>query len=139
MPRVGQELENPATGERITFVRIEEEVVEMDAVWPAGGRRMPAHVHPGAEERWQVVAGRAVIRVGGDQHSARPGDVVVAPAGVPHEAWNAGERDARVRISLRPALRWPEFVERLFAGESPAALLREFRREVAAPERGASQ
>jgi hypothetical protein len=57
----------------------------------------------------------------------------VAPAGAPHLAWNPTDEPVRLRIEMRPALRWQELVERLFAGESPAALLREFPRELAPP------
>jgi hypothetical protein len=34
---------------------------------------------------------------------------------------------------MRPALRWEEFVRRLFAGEPPSELLREYRSEIAPP------
>jgi hypothetical protein len=34
---------------------------------------------------------------------------------------------------MRPALRWAEFTERLFRGDSPAELLREFSREIVVP------
>jgi mannose-6-phosphate isomerase-like protein (cupin superfamily) len=126
----GQQVENPATGERIVFVRIEDEVVEMDARWTRSGRRTGPHLHPHAEERWEVIEGRAAFRIEGAEREAGPGDIVVAPAGVPHEAWNPGAGEARVRIELRPALRWAEFVERLFAGEPPAELLAEYRDEI---------
>ena len=49
-------------------------------------------------------------------------------------AWNPTDGEVRLRIEMRPALRWEEFVERLFAagddGGALAALLREFSREV---------
>src|SRR3712207_8985639 len=40
---------------------------------------------------------------------------VVAPPGVPHEAWNPTDGPVRLRIEMRPALRWRAFVERLVA------------------------
>jgi mannose-6-phosphate isomerase-like protein (cupin superfamily) len=107
----------------------------MDAVWPRPGRRTLPHVHPGMEERWEVVAGRARFRIGEEELEAGPGETVVAPPGTPHVAWNPTDGEVRLRIEMRPALRWEEFVERLFAGESPAALLSEFPREVAPPPR----
>ena len=140
MARAGQTIENAVTGERITFVTTaadsDGELVAMDAVWPRPGRRAIEHVHPEAEERWEVTAGRAGFRIGGEELEAGPGEVVVAPAGTPHEAWNAGTGEARVRIELRPALRWEEFAERLFGGgDDPAALFAEFSREIALPPR----
>jgi len=140
MARAGQELENPATGERVLFVRTAAdtggEVLEMEARWPAGGRRTAPHVHPEAEERWEVLAGTARFRIGDVESEGGPGRVAVAPPGTPHEAWNADTGETRVRIEFRPALRWEEFVERLFAGEPPAELLREFSREVRPAARG---
>jgi quercetin dioxygenase-like cupin family protein len=126
-------VENPATGERVTFVSYSPEVLVMDSVWPRPGRRTPEHVHPGMEERWQVVAGRARFRIAGEELEAGPGETVVAPAGTPHVAWNPTDAEVRVRIEMRPALRWQEFVERLCAGESPLTLLTEFPREIAPP------
>jgi mannose-6-phosphate isomerase-like protein (cupin superfamily) len=105
----------------------------MDSVWTRPGHRAGEHVHPGMEERWEVVAGRAAFRIGDDERELGPGETVVAPPGTPHLAWNPTGGEVRLRIEMRPALRWEEFVERLFAGESPAALLPEFGREVAAP------
>jgi mannose-6-phosphate isomerase-like protein (cupin superfamily) len=136
MARAGQTIENPHTGERITFVRTAAdtsgELLVMDDTWTRPGHRAPEHVHPEMEERWEVIEGRACFRIGGVASEAGPGDVVVAPAGTPHMAWNPSDAPVRLRIEMRPALRWEEFVERLFAGTTPPAeLLREFGRELA--------
>jgi quercetin dioxygenase-like cupin family protein len=122
---------NHATGERVTIVSETPDLLVMDVVWPRPGHRAAEHVHPEMEERYEVVAGRAAFRIGGEEREARPGETVVVPPGTPHLAWNPTDGEVRLRIELRPALRWAQFVERLFAGEDPLALLREFRREVA--------
>lgn len=140
MARAGQTIENPATGERITFVRTAAEtggeLLVMDDVWTRPGQRTAEHVHPEMEERWTIVSGRAAFRIGEVELEAGPGETVVAPAGVPHLAWNPTGGEVRLRIEMRPALRWEEFTERLFAGEPPLELLREFSREVSLPPRG---
>ena len=125
-------IENSRTGERIEFVEDSPELLAMEATWPRPGRRTGAHAHPGTEERWTVLSGRAAFRIGDEpEREAGPGETVVAPAGVMHEAWNPAPEPARVRIEMRPALRWREFVERLFAGnDDPRALLAEFAREI---------
>jgi mannose-6-phosphate isomerase-like protein (cupin superfamily) len=137
MARAGQTIENPATGERITFVQTAAdsggELLVMDDVWTRPGHRAPEHLHPEMEERWHVVSGRAAFRIGGEELEAGPGEVVVAPPGTPHLAWNPTDDEVRLRIEMRPALRWEDFVERLFAGDDPAALVREFSREIALP------
>ncbi|HTU77285.1 MAG TPA: cupin domain-containing protein [Solirubrobacteraceae bacterium] len=102
------------------------------------GARQPA-------ERWQVIAGTAAFRIAGRERTARSGETVTAPAGVPHQAWNPTDQPVHVRIQMRPALGWEQFVRRLFAlaAEAHASrhdapdprslleLLREFPREIA--------
>ena len=133
MAHDGQTVENTATGERVTFVSISPELLVMDDVWTRPGHRAPEHVHPEMTERWEVLEGRAAFRIAGAELEAGPGETVVAPAGAPHRAWNPAGGVVRLRIEMRPALRWAEFTERLFRGDDPAALLREFRREIALP------
>ena len=154
MASAGDQVENPLTGERIVFRLTSSdtagELLELDSFWTRSGHRTPAHVHPDMEERWKVISGSACFRIGGVERVAGPGETVIAPPGTPHEAWNAGEAPVHVRIQMRPALRWEEFVERLFGlasapgaaerggpdPESLQALLLEFRREVAPPPPG---
>jgi mannose-6-phosphate isomerase-like protein (cupin superfamily) len=133
MAHAGQTIENPHSGERITFVSITDELLVMDDLWPHAGHRAVEHLHPEMEERWTVIAGRAAFRIGADELELGAGEWVTAPAGVPHLAWNPTEEPVRLRIEMRPALRWAEFTERLFGGEPPAELLREFSREIALP------
>lgn len=151
MAQAGDEIENTVTGERIVFRRTAAqtngELLELDSFWTRPGHRTPEHVHPEMEERWQVLAGVAGFRVGGVEQMAGAGDVVVAASGIPHIGWNAGEEQVHVRIELRPALRWEEFVVKLFSlaregrtdetGMPEPALLaklgREFSREIAPP------
>ena len=126
---------NPLTGEEIAFLSETPELLVMENVWTRPDHRTVPHVHPEMEERWEVLEGRAVFRIGGEETECGPGESVVARPGVPHQAWNAGEERVRLRIEMRPALRWREFVERLFAngGTPEPAMLREFGRELAPP------
>src|SRR4051812_45216848 len=116
--------ENPRTGERVEFLRDDEEVLEMALTWPRPGLRAAEHVHPEMEERYEVVAGRAAFRIGGVEREAGPGEVVVVAPGTPHLAWNPTGDEVRLRVERRPPLRWREFVERLFGGGGPGMLLR---------------
>jgi mannose-6-phosphate isomerase-like protein (cupin superfamily) len=104
----------------------------MENVWTRPGDRSARHAHPGMEERWEVLAGRAAFAIGdAEPVELGPGESIVAPPGVPHVAWNPTGGEVRLRIEMRPALRWRAFVERLFAGDDPVALLREFPDEIA--------
>lgn len=157
MARAGEEIFNPVTGERIVFVRTsadtEGELLEFDDFWPRPGHRAPEHVHPKIEESWEVFRGSPCFRIGQEEIPAAPGDIVVAPAGVPHMGWNAGGEEVYVRVRMRPALRWEEFMVRLFAmaeaGQTDEngipdsslmmGLLVEFADEIAPPPNSASQ
>ncbi|HEU4657881.1 MAG TPA: cupin domain-containing protein [Capillimicrobium sp.] len=119
MAIAGQEIVNPATGERIVFRRTSRdtggELLELDDVWTRPGHRAPMHVHPGMEERWTVLAGTARFRIGDEEHTVTAGESIVAPPGVPHTGWNPTGEPVRLRVELRPALRWEWFTEELFA------------------------
>ena len=138
MATTGQTVVNAATGERVTFVTTAAdtggELLELELVWPRPGQRAPAHVHPEMEERYEVLEGTAAFRVGEEERTAGPGEVVTVPPGTVHLAWNPTGEPVRLKVEFRPALRWEEFVVRLFAGEERIAdLMREFRREIAPP------
>ena len=123
-------IENPRTGERIKFELRIPTMLVMQSIWTRPGRRAAPHVHPEMEERYDVLSGEAAFRIGDRELRAEAGETVIVPPGTPHLAWNPTEDPVRLRISMRPALRWAEFVERLFAGEDPALLLNEFSREI---------
>ena len=126
-------IENPRTGEQVEFVLESPELLSMLSIWTRPGHRAHEHVHPEMEERYEVLAGRAAFRIDGREREAVAGDVVVVAPGSRHLAWNPTEEPVRLAIQMRPALRWAEFTRRLFAGEDPAILLREFAREVTLP------
>ena len=126
MAYTGQTLENPASGERITFrttaAQTDGELLAIDLELPAG-RRVPGplHIHPKQEERFEVVEGTMRFRMGRERIVAGPGEVVVVPAGVAHDFANVGDADALVRVEVRPALQ----MERMF--EAAVALAEEGR------------
>ncbi len=126
-------IENPRTGEQIEFEVRTPELLVMHSTWMRPGQRAIAHVHPEMEERFEILAGRAAFRIDGAESIAEAGDVVVVPPGTLHLAWNPTTNVVRLRISMRPALRWAEFTERLFAGEHIAGLLAEFMHEIVVP------
>ena len=62
-----------------------------------------------------MIQGTVAYNVDGVETIAGPGDTVVAPAGIPHSARDAGNGEVLVRIEMRPPLRWEDFVRQLFA------------------------
>jgi mannose-6-phosphate isomerase-like protein (cupin superfamily) len=116
MAYTGQTLRNPASGERITFRRTaaetDGELVAIDLELPAGAR-VPGglHLHPKQEERFEVVEGTMRFRMRSKRVTAGPGDVVVVPAGMPHDFANVGDEAALVRVDIRPALKMEQLFE----------------------------
>jgi mannose-6-phosphate isomerase-like protein (cupin superfamily) len=151
MVQAGDEIENPVTEERIVFLRTsadtDGELLELDDFWSRSDHCVAEHIHPEMEERWEVIDGTVRFQVAGVDQTAGSGDVVVAPAGTTHASWNVGDGPAHLRIQMRPALRWEDFVVSLFAAArdgrtddqgvpEPALmleLLREFHRELSPP------
>ena len=79
-------IENPRTGEQVEFEVQTPEVLVMSSTWTRPGHRAAEHVHPGTEERFEILAGRAAFRIAGVERIADPGDVVVVSPGTPHVA-----------------------------------------------------
>jgi uncharacterized RmlC-like cupin family protein len=99
MAKAGDELLNSVTGLRTVFRKTAEEtsgeLLQVDWIGEPGWTTGPDHVHPRQEERFEVLSGRLGLRVGGVERVHSAGDVVVAPAGAPHAAWNAGDSSSR--------------------------------------------
>ncbi len=116
MAYAGQTLENPASGERITFRRTTAEtggeLIAIDLELPPGAR-VPGglHIHPKQQERFEVVAGTMRFRMRRKRVVAGPGEVVVVPPGVPHDFANVGVEPALVRVDIRPALKMEQLFE----------------------------
>ncbi len=62
------------------------------------GQAQRVHAHDGADKAYLVLEGRAVLRVGDERIEAGPGEVVWAPAGVPHGVERALERTVMVIV-----------------------------------------
>src|SRR5215211_1695501 len=99
MPRAGDVVGNPLTGERVLFRRVAAdtrgELLELE-LWLPAGHVTPEHVHPGMEERWEVLAGQMAFTLDGREVTVGPGDTVAARAGVPHGSVNVGRSDAHL-------------------------------------------
>jgi quercetin dioxygenase-like cupin family protein len=109
MAKSGDELVNPVTGLRTVFRKTAQEtsgeLLQVDWIGEPGWTTGPDHVHPLQEERFEVLSGKLGLRLGGVERVHGAGDVIVAPAGSPHAAWNAGHDEVHVLVDFRPALR----------------------------------
>jgi len=56
------------------------------------GQSQPIHAHAGADKFYLLVSGKARMAVGAETRIAEAGDLVLAPAGVPHGVLEALDR-----------------------------------------------
>ena len=123
MAYAGQIIENPVSGERITFRRTAAdtngELLEIDVELAADGHVPGMHVHPAQEERFEILSGTVKFRKGLRTITATAGDVVVVEPGKAHKFENVGDEGAAMRVQVTPALE----MERLF--ETAVALAEE--------------
>jgi len=71
---------------------------------PAGGRRPPAHIHPGRVEAFWVLDGEAEFELDGDLSRAKAGSFVLVPGGVAHTFGATEASAAHVLVLHAPAL-----------------------------------
>jgi quercetin dioxygenase-like cupin family protein len=151
MAHAGQVIENPVSGERITFRKTsadtDGELLAIDLELSPDGHVPGMHVHPVQEERFEVVKGTMRFKKGVRKVVAQAGDVVVVPPGVRHKFVNGGNEEAHVRVEVRPALRMEELFQTAAALASGgrttskgmpkpldlALFMREFKNEVRGP------
>ncbi|MGH2979690.1 MAG: cupin domain-containing protein [Solirubrobacterales bacterium] len=115
MAKAGDVLENPFTGQNLTFLRTTAdtggELLEVESRWTGGGQEPPEHHHPYQRERFDVLEGELRARVGDVEHTVRAGETLDVPAGTPHSMWNPAAGRARAVWQTRPALKTEAFFE----------------------------
>jgi quercetin dioxygenase-like cupin family protein len=119
MIRAGDTIENPITGERLVFRKTSRETggqaVVVETFVQPNGFVAAAHVHPGQEERFEVLRGSVGFKIGRKKLVAGPGQRLTVPAGTPHKFWNAGDDEAHFVCEVRPALQFESLLETMFA------------------------
>jgi quercetin dioxygenase-like cupin family protein len=79
--------------------------------WLEDGGRLPEHFHPSLEEHWEVLEGRARVKLAGTWRDLVPedGSILVA-RNVRHELKNTSGHLAHLRCEVIPAGRLEEFL-----------------------------
>jgi mannose-6-phosphate isomerase-like protein (cupin superfamily) len=79
--------------------------------WLEDGGHLPEHFHPSLEEHWEVLEGRASVKLDGRWRELGPEDgrILVAP-NVRHELRNRSGRQAKLRTEVLPAGGLEEFL-----------------------------
>jgi mannose-6-phosphate isomerase-like protein (cupin superfamily) len=137
---IGIELETG--GVLIKFVRTAAEsggaIHVQEARYPARSAPAPLHRHSQQDERFVIVEGSLLFRVGTTDKIVRAGETIEVPRGTFHRAYNPETVPAMVIWETRPALRTGEFfaaMGRASRGRArprltdAAAILTEYRNE----------
>ncbi len=118
MIRQGDTIENPITGERVTFLKTsaetDGELVVIDAAVAPGGFVAAEHLHPYQSERFEILSGEVEFKLAKEVFTARPGDVVMVESGTSHQFRNLGNEEIRFRTEVRPALSFETFLQTMF-------------------------
>ncbi len=126
MARVGQIIEHPLTGERVTFLETAASTggqrLRLAIEMAPGGALPGSHSHPGAEERFMVTAGRVQMKRAGKTSIIDVGESMVVPAGEGHTWGNPFDEPAAIAVDLYPALRMETMFETLFGLASDGLL-----------------
>ena len=118
MIRTGDTLTNSVTGEALHFVKTsadtDGEYVLVEVTVEPDGFVAAAHVHPYQTETFEILDGTVCFELGGKSIVAGVGETLVVEPGTAHKFWNAGERQARFRTEVRPALEFESLIETMF-------------------------
>jgi quercetin dioxygenase-like cupin family protein len=116
--QIGEVWENPVTRERATILELPDRNPEGRAVAElialVGARVIGEHRHPGIVERFTVLEGELTVKCSEQTSILRRGETATIEPNVWHDWWNAGDRDARVRVEVTPGERFAHMIETLF-------------------------
>jgi mannose-6-phosphate isomerase-like protein (cupin superfamily) len=127
-----EELLTIGPGTTLRVLSHDERALEIEASYEAGGVEPPAHLHPGQDEHFELLAGEMRTRIAGREGELLAGQTLDVPAGTVHQVWNAGEERAVLHWTTTPSgrtLEWFREIDAAFAGtprEDPSTLLERF-------------
>jgi len=118
MATVGDVTEIPRTGEKFVFLKrsrdTQGEVFEIEfLVREFALVAARPHIHSAAEERVELIAGTARMRIGREEKIVGPGEAVVIPAGMVHFLRGEGEDLLHFRMQMRPSMKTETMFETL--------------------------
>jgi mannose-6-phosphate isomerase-like protein (cupin superfamily) len=122
MARVGAEIENAVSGERLKFLQTfkssKGELFQAEIWSPPGKFVIQTHFHPNQIERFEVIEGSLGAKVAGRTQVAGPGERVSVPVGTSHSYWNDGDGELHILYEHVPALTAAELFFETYYGLS---------------------
>ncbi len=110
----GQILENLVTGEAMRVLESTPGLFKVQYSLRPHGEIAGEHLHPGKEQRIQVLSGEMHLRINGVHRVVRAGESAIVPAGARHFQWNPCDSEVVAIEEIRPAGRLHEFFSVLF-------------------------
>jgi mannose-6-phosphate isomerase-like protein (cupin superfamily) len=111
MPHVGQEIKR-SNGFMVRIVRLEDEILEIEAHYRGDAPLAQAHYHPSQDEHFEVLSGRIHAVIAEREVWYDQGEQFDIPAGITHQM--AADGPTVLRWEVRPALRTAEFFQRFY-------------------------
>jgi quercetin dioxygenase-like cupin family protein len=107
MAYAGQTIDNPVTGEHITFLTTTTETngefLRFECRVEPGKARLAPHLHTSQTERFTMLEGTLGARVGDEIYTLLPGQSLTLPARVVHQWWNPTDETVRFQVEVTPA------------------------------------
>ena len=107
MAYAGQTIDNPVTGEHITFLTTSSETnstfLRFECRVEPGKARLAPHLHTTQTERFTMLEGILGARVGDEVYTLLPGQSLTLPARVVHQWWNPTDETVRFQVEVTPA------------------------------------
>ncbi|WP_428688575.1 cupin domain-containing protein [Roseibium sp.] len=75
------------------------------------GQFVPVHIHPTQDEFILVQEGQLELKLDGEWTTAKAGDLVRMPRGIPHGYFNKSDKPARALFWVSPARKLPALFE----------------------------
>ncbi|MBW4082732.1 cupin domain-containing protein [Paenibacillus sp. S150] len=110
-------IENPLTGERLTIIGSAGDGSNdfvYEYVCLPRTPIAPEHLHPLAEEAFEVVQGIMTCRINGIERTFNGGDKAIIPPGIRHTGWNSGTGELILRAKISPGMKFEEYYRTVF-------------------------
>lgn len=120
MTKAGDVIENPVSGERVTFLATAADtggrLVRAEVVIRGHGfvTGRIEHAHARQSERFELREGHVTFRVDGVERRVGPGEIVNVPPPHRHMFWNAEDEPATMILEVEPALNFETILETAF-------------------------
>ncbi|QEN85157.1 cupin domain-containing protein [Labrys sp. KNU-23] len=88
------------------------------------GQFVPVHIHPTQDEFIFLLEGQLELKLDGKWMTARPGDLVRMPRGIPHGYFNKSDKPARALFWVSPAGRLRDLFKTLHNMSDVEAVIR---------------